>query len=730
MPRSARLSSSTARFGTFAGVFTPNVLTILGIILFLRAGWVVGQVGLDGALKIVLMANAISLLTGLSLAAIATSLRVRAGGNYYIISRTLGLEIGGAIGIPLYLSQAISVAFYLIGFTEALLTVFPTLDSQVVATVVTLLFGLLAWIGADVALKIQFVVFGVLMAALVSFFAGGWGQAVEPAMGSAPGSLVGFWAVFAVFFPAVTGIEVGTSMSGDLKRPDVSIPRGTLGSILFTAVLYLLAVWWFATHATRDQLLVDGTIMATISRWPWLIMAGVFAATLSSALGSILAAPRTLQALASDRVVPEVLARRLGSPTEPRMAVLLTTAVAVGVIWLGDLNFVAPIITMFFLNTYGMTNLVAGLEALIGNPSFRPRFRVPGLLSMLGALACYGAMFLIHPWATVAAIVISYGLFAWLSQRAFRQTWGDVRSGLWFSLARHALLHLESEQWHVRNWRPNILVFTGQPYNREHLARVAEWLTTGRGLVSFLQIVPGDLEATCRRRLHHLAARHIRTYIQKNELSAFAASVPGSDFARAALTATEAHGVGGLAPNAVLLGMSESPEGLATQLQVIRWLNLAGKTTLMLRFDRQRGWGRKSRIHVWWGGKGGNAGLMLLLGHLVRQHDDWAGAELHVYRVIRDLQGSEPARRHVEALLEEVRVRATPVVLVHHPSQGSIQEVIRQNNAEADLVLMGMQVPEDGAFDDYGRRLGELLAGPASVLLVRSALGEEVLSTG
>jgi len=163
---------------------------------------------------------------------------------------------------------------------------------------------------------------------------------------------------------------------------------------------------------------------------------------------------------------------------------------------------------------------------------------------------------------------------------------------------------------------------------------------------------------------------------------------------------------------------------------VIRWLSLAGKTTLILRFDRQRGWGRKSRIHVWWGGKGGNAGLMLLLGHLVRQHDDWAGADLYVYRVVRDVQGSEPARSHVEALLEEVRVRATAVVLVHHPSQGVVQDVIRQNNAQADLVLMGMQVPEDGAFDDYGRRLGELLAGPGSVLLVRSAVGEEVLSTG
>ena len=282
MAETAPSGTATARFGTFAGVFTPNVLTILGIILFLRTGWVVGQAGLLGALAIILLANSISLLTGLSLSSIATSMQVKAGGNYYLISRSLGLEIGGAIGIPLYLSQAISVAFYIIGFVEAMSAVpwLGTLDPQILATSVALLFVGIAYVGADFALKIQFGILAILVAALLSFFAGGWGSIDSPTLAASYTDGVSFWVVFAVFFPAVTGIEVGISLSGDLKDPSRSIPRGTIASILVTAVVYVLAAVWFATHADPMTLIQNTAAMSEIALVPVLILGGVAASTL------------------------------------------------------------------------------------------------------------------------------------------------------------------------------------------------------------------------------------------------------------------------------------------------------------------------------------------------------------------------------------------------------------------------------------------------------------------
>jgi amino acid transporter len=723
--------TGTARFGTFTGVFTPNVLTILGIIFFLRAGWVVGQAGLVGALIIVGIANVISLLTGLSLSAIATNMRVKAGGNYFIISRTLGLEIGGAIGIPLYLSQAISVAFYLIGFTEALQTIeyFQAFDPRLIAGIAALIFGLIGWIGADFALRIQFFILAILMAAVASFFAGSWGAAVPINYDPNYSEGISFWIVFAVFFPAVTGIEVGTSMSGDLKDPGRSIPRGTIASILFTAVIYMAAVYWLASRATSAELTSNNLIMMDIALWSPLIMAGVLAATLSSALGSIMAAPRTLQAIANDDVVPRQIASNLGSPTEPRLAVLVSTGIALAIIMMGDLNFVAPIITMFFLNTYGMTNLVAAFERMVGNPSFRPRFNVHWSISLLGAIGCYAAMFLIHAPATVFAIVVSYSIYFWLKRKATERTWGDLRSGIWFSLARRALLQLEEQRYHVKNWRPNLLVFTGQPHNREQLVLLAEWLSYGQGVVTFFQLLVGDVDKLAGHGLREIARKQIRTYIHDRHMAAFAEAEVVDDFKTGAITVAQAHGLGGLESNAILMGWSRTPEGRQTQFEIMATLHRFNKSVLLLRYATFKQFGRYRIINVWWRGRGPNADLMLLLAHIINQHPRWHKAHIRLLRIITGEQGREDTLRHMEALLKRVRVRAEPIVIVQDKNGEPINEILVKWSNEADLTIMGLNIPEGADMAAYAERMEETTNRMGTVLLVRSGTGAELLET-
>lgn len=720
------------RFGTFTGVFTPNVLTILGIILFLRIGWVVGQAGLWGALAIVVLANLISFLTGLSLSAIATSMDVRAGGNYYLISRSLGLEVGGAIGIPLYLSQAISIAFYIIGFTEALLAIefFQQIDPRLVATAVALLFALIAYIGADFALRIQFFILAILVIALISFFAGGWGSFVP--INFAPNYTAGnnFWVVFAVFFPAVTGIEVGISLSGDLKEPSKSIPQGTILSIVVTALIYIAAVFWFASHLTAQELVDNNLAMQSIAIFPPLILVGVWASTLSSALGSVLAAPRTLQAIAQDRVLPGWIAGKMGSQTEPRVAVLLSGVVAISVIWIGDLNFVAPIISMFFLNTYGMVNLVASIEKLVGNPSYRPRFNIPWYISMLGAIGCYGAMFLISPLATAIAIVITYGVFFALEQRQVRRTWGDVQSGIWIALARYALLQLEKERRTAKNWRPNLVVFTGQPHNREQLVALADWLSLGRGIVTFFQLIIGDVEKLVGKNLRSTARRQIRHYIQDHGMTAFAEAEVVSDFKQGAVTLVQAHGIGGLSPNSVLLGWSRTEKGRVMQLEIMRQLVAIGKSVLFLNYDFKRGFGRKKVINVWWQGRGGNADLKLLLAHLIQRHGDWYQSEIRLLRIIDSPEGVEQTRAHLVQMLAAVRLEAEPVVIVRASPKRPISEVIQENSVDADLTLLGMKLPTFEEAAVYSERLDELVRAVGTVLLVRNAQLDEDLLTG
>ena len=257
--------SRSGKLGTFIGVFTPSILTILGVILFLRTGWVVGNVGLVGAIAIVVIANAVTFATALSVSTVATNMRVGAGGAYYIISRSLGVEIGAAIGIPLFLAQAFSVTLYAFGLAESLQLIWPDLPQKPVATATVLIVALLAARGADLALRLQLPIMGgivLALGALVFGVASNTPEAVELA-GASDG--IEFWPVFAVFFPAVTGIMAGVSLSGDLDHPARSIPRGSIAAVLVGFVVYLGVVVGLGIAATPEELVNDNLIWFTLA---------------------------------------------------------------------------------------------------------------------------------------------------------------------------------------------------------------------------------------------------------------------------------------------------------------------------------------------------------------------------------------------------------------------------------------------------------------------------------
>jgi len=292
------LGERNGTLGTFTGVFTPSILTILGIILFLRLGFVVGDAGLRNALLMIGLATVVSTLTSISLAAIATNIEVKGGGDYYLISRTLGVEFGGAIGIVLYLAQTVSIAFYAVGFGEVVAGMAGWTVSwgpQVIAAAAVLFLFWFAWAGADVASRFRFVVMALLVGALISFFVGAIGS-YDPSTatdGMTPVTdSLGFWVVFAIFFPAVTGFTQGVSMSGDLRNPGKSLPRGTFAAVGLSTVVYVAAAILMAGSATQQTLVDDGRVMRTIAGFGPLIDAGVIAATLSSAMASFLGAPR------------------------------------------------------------------------------------------------------------------------------------------------------------------------------------------------------------------------------------------------------------------------------------------------------------------------------------------------------------------------------------------------------------------------------------------------------
>ena len=695
-----------ARFGTFGGVFTPCTLTILGVIMFLRFGHVVGQAGVGHAILIVACATAITLLTALSLSAVATNTRVKGGGAYYLISRSLGAEFGGAIGVVFFLAQAISVALYVIGFSEAFTDTFPAagLSVRAVATITNLIVFLCVFIGAGWTIKVQYVILAILGLALVSFFGGGISRADPEILRAnlAPGYQTGqsLSTMFALFFPAVTGIMAGANMSGDLKNPARSIPRGTILAITVTTGVYLSMAVVFGASRPRGELIADAMVIKHIAWSPVLITTGIFAATLSSALGSMMGSPRILQAFARDRIWTWLspLARGSGRNNEPRIATILTFLICQTCILLGDLNMIAPVITMAFMITYGMLNLATFYESFTGNPSYRPRFRFSHWsLSLLGATGCVAVMFLISPlWASVSIVVVA-GIHWLIGLQEIRARWGDIKGGYLFERTRRNLLRLEDVLYHAKNWRPIVLAFSGAGWTRVHLAVYGHWIVAGRGILTLGQVIEGELENRVERRANQ--ERMLYDFINEQELGAFPAVVVADNLSEGIEALIQCQGLGALRPNTVLLGWPGDGAKTKAFGSTLRTISRLNQNIVLVRMaeEAEDPWQAPAgTIDVWWRGKD-NGPLMLLLAHMLARNDAWKGRTIRLVRAVPNDAARDEVTRHLNELIETSRIPAISVVVMAEEPFAALRAASRN----AAIVFAGFQPPEEGGEAAY-----------------------------
>lgn len=706
--------------GTFGGVFTPSILTILGVIMYLRFGWVVGNVGLWGTFAVVTLSTSITFLTALSIGAIATDQRVRIGGAYYMISRSLGIEPGGAIGIPLFFAQGLSVALYTVGFAESVVGVFPSLSQRWVGVVVTLGVAALALISAKVAIRAQYFIMTAIAISLLSLVFGGPAESTAAEFAyQATHEREDFWTVFAVFFPAVTGIMAGVNMSGDLESPERSIPRGTFAAIGVGYLVYMTVPFIMHFRADVGALIQDPLVMRRMAFWGDAILLGVWGATLSSAVGSILGAPRVLQALARDGILPRPLrwlGKGAGDDDSPRLGTLLTLGLALVAVWFGNLNIIAPILTMFFLTTYGVLNVSAGVEKFLQSPSFRPLFNVHWSLSLLGAAGCAAVMFLINATATVIAFVVVLAIFIWLERRGLEAAWGDVRMGLWLALTRAGLMRLK-RQVDPRNWRPHLLVLSGAPMRRWHLIELATSFTHNRGILTIATVLADEHMSLERR---EKLEEGIQDFLRKRGIGALVRVVAARDPFVGSERLVETYGLGTLVPNTVLLGDTMESGHRAPYCRMVERFYFSKRNVIIVRDDEERGFGNRDVIDIWWGGLQGNGALMLILAYLLQSSIRWQGARVRLKMVVPNEEAAREARKNLAMMAERTRTGAEPQVLA---AEGRpFFEILQDSSADADLVLMGIQRPTGfGTFEDYYVTLRERTEGLPSTVFVLAA---------
>lgn len=675
------LSSTSKGFGTFKGVFVPSILTILGIIMYLRMGWVVGQVGLTGSIIIITLSSAITFLTTLSISATATNMKIEGGGAYFMISRSFGVEAGAAIGIPLFIAQVLGISFYLSGFSESVYHLFPIASPQIIGTAGLAALAILAYKSTDVALKTQTAILIVILLSLLSFFMGDTPAPSEAAVKTATSS-TSFWVVFAIFFPAVTGIEAGIAMSGDLKNPGRSLPWGTLGAVIVGYVVYVSIAIFLGVKVPLDILKSDSMIMLSVAKYSHLIVLGIWGASLSSALGAILGAPRTLQALGIDKVLPT---------SNLKFCEVFTYACALAGIWLGDLDVIAPVLSMFFLTSYGALNLAAALEGSISNPSWRPSFRTPWILSLIGALGCLATMLMIDAGSAFLAMILCSLIYFVMSKKEQKSRWSDIRYAMMLSLARFAVYALARLKVDARSWRPNLLVLSGSINERWYMIELADAITHGKGFLTVVNILTAKhkLEETRIQSLEKSLALHLK----KKGIPAFVEVCTADDLVSGAQAFISSHGLGPLVPNTVVLGETEEEEKFEGFVRLISTISNLRRNLIILRegiyVEPNYRFLKKPQktIDVWWN-RGLNAGLMLALGYMIQSSPEWRGAILNLKSVVGSEAQKDGALEYMKDFVLKGRIDAIVSVFVN---SNDVFETIRKESRKSHLIFIGLK---------------------------------------
>jgi len=704
---SQTLNKKGAGFGT-APVFFTAISTILGAILFLRFGFAVGNVGFLGTVAIVLIGHLVTIPTAMAIAEIATNQKVEGGGEYFIISRSFGFKIGATVGIALFMSQAISVAFYIIALGEAFDPVLSYygmehLDKRLISLPALVLLGLLILTkGADIGMKALYVVVAILAVSFVLFFLGTTEFAhsyTGDVFNNTISDPIKFFTVFAICFPAFTGMTAGVGLSGDLKDPSKSIPLGTLGATVFGMVIYVFIAYKLASSASAEDLAGDQFVMSKIALWGPIIPIGLACATISSALGSILVAPRTLQALAGDGVFPTVRANSIlkkgkGLANEPFNASLVTLIIAFLVCLIGDVNFVAEIISMFFMVTYGSLCLIAFLHYFNSDTSYRPVFRTRWWISLIGAFMCIFLMFRMNSTYAFIALGIITLLYWWIATtHKSKKGFANLFAGAMFQMSRQMQIFIQkTEDEAESSWRPSVITVSDQSFNRFSAFDLLRWISYKYGFGTFIHQIQGyysrdsvkEAEVALSR-MKELAAEsnvYLDTIISPSYTSAIAQMI-------------QLPGISGKENNMILFEYSklndEQLDDILGNIQLVK----AGDFDVCILGSSERNFGNRKRIHIWIRNQDyENANLMILLAYILQGHPDWKGGEISIFAVYpADIMIEESTKLNELIKKGRLPISAKNIELIEQKSEVSLKDMVNERSANSDLTIIGF-LPE------------------------------------
>jgi amino acid transporter len=685
----------------------------------------------------------VTIPTARAVAEIATNQKVQGGGAYYIISRSFGLNIGSAIGIALYLSQAISVAFYVIAFSEAFDPLIrylhyeinmPLIDKRWVGLFsMSILAVLILTRGANIGMKALYFVVTILFTSLLFFFLGTpTSPEQEFELNMQIPNPDGFFYVFTIIFPAFTGLVAGLGLSGDLKNPSLSIPRGTLWATLGGFVVYILVAYKLASSASPGELASNQLIMEKISLWGPIIPIGLAAASLSSALGSIMVAPRTLQAMGTDEVFPDTrlnkwLSRGKEADNEPLNAGLVSIIIAFVFVAFGDIDFVAKIISMFFMVTYGVICLISLLEHFAADPSYRPTFRSRWYLSLVGAVTSFWLMFKMNAPYALLSLIIMGGIYAMVSGSNKKEK-GLVNlfRGVVFQLSRQLqILAQRADREDLdEHWRPFTICVSQDTFMRRSAFDMLRWISLKYGFGTYIHYIKGFLTEQTNLESREVLNKLIQLAAgSKNRV--YLDTIISPSYTSAIAQVIQLSGISGKGNNMILFEFSEGkPEHLQEALNTHDILYATGFDLCILSTS-YKGFGYKKQIHIWITPTDyDNANLMILLGYIIMGHPEWKEGIIKIFAIYHP-EDAERKREDLKKLIREGRlpIALGNINLVSAETGQDARQLVGSTSADADLTIIGFR-HEQVKSESYGLFTGYEQTG--NILFVSANKKKEI----
>jgi amino acid transporter len=696
-------------------VYFTAISSILGAILFLRLGFATGTLGFWGVLAIIILGHLITIPTALAISELATNTRVEGGGEYFIISRSFGLKIGSTIGITLFLSQTISIAFYTIAFAEAFQPFFSwfferfgyELPRQVVSvpTFIALAYIMLRN-GAGSSIKLLYLVNIILFVSLLFFFTG---NPIEAGNGPTriPNNSFGFFnkdsffIIFAICFPAFTGMTAGVGLSGDLKNPGKSIPLGTMAGTITGFLVYVLVIWKFSVAASRADLIEDQLIMSKIAMFGSIVIPlGLAACTSSSAIGSMMVAPRTLQAIAGDKIfsfrrLNIFLARGKGKSREPVNASIVSFAIALVFILLGDVNTVAEIITMFFLITYGTLCLSSFLNHFGSPPSYRPRFKSKWYISLTGFLLSVWVMFMINPLYTILSYIVITLIYLFVEHNnKSKKGLVNIFKGALFQLNRQIQVYMQKHQSSMdkEEWRPAAICISPNSLTRDKVFELMKWLSYQHGFGTYFHFIEGYFSKQTYIKSKDILSQLIDNQKEKRS-TLYIDTMVSPSYTSAIAQVIQAPSISGMENNMVVFEYDK--QRLDELSRILENINLvkAGNFDVCIFAGSEHPIRHKNGIHVWIRETDEkNTNFMILLGYIILAHPDWRKSHIKIF--ITSPTGESNAVK--EELKERIAVGRLPITLTNIEivavGEGqSLSQVIEDHSKHAGLAIIGFR---------------------------------------